>query len=332
LALLVKYRFFLLICQEGLFKLINNIINILYFVINLAQFLLWVSLLVIGVKINRNSNRTPIYLDKLTEIELLRLPHSEKESQVTINTELNLLGDIQVSRQREVIMGIFTRFRDIISSNINAILDKAEDPEKLIKLMIREMEDTLVEIKAACAGAMASAKKVQRQLGTLQDRIQYWEEKAQLAVSRGKDNLAREALVEKRRYTRRIDGLESELSEHNILVEQYQADIRQLEDKLKSARDKQRLLVQRHIHASQKIQAQEEIRRVDSAAAMMKFDELENRIERMESEADLVNYGKQSALDAEFEALGVDEEIEKELQALKTPDSVFKSDETPSSD
>ena len=229
-------------------------------------------------------------------------------------------------------MGIFTRFRDIISSNINAILDKAEDPEKLIKLMIREMEDTLVEIKAACAGAMASSKKVQRQLGTLQDRIQYWEEKAQLAVSRGKDNLAREALVEKRRYTRRIDGLESELTEHNLLVEQYQADIRQLEDKLKSARDKQRLLVQRHIHANQKIQAQEEIRRVDSASAMMKFDELENRIERMEAEADLVNFGKQSALDAEFEALGVDEEIEKELQALKSPDSVSKSNEVQSSD
>ena len=84
-------------------------------------------------------------------------------------------------------MGIFTRFRDIISSNINAILDKAEDPEKLIKLMIREMEDTLVEIKAACAGAMASSKKVQRQLATVQDRIQYWENKAQLAVSKGRD-------------------------------------------------------------------------------------------------------------------------------------------------
>ena len=218
-------------------------------------------------------------------------------------------------------MGIFTRFSDIVNSNINAILDKAEDPEKIVRLMIQEMEDTLVEIKAACAGAMASSKKVQRQLGTLQDRIQYWEEKAQLAVSRGKDNLAREALVEKRRYTRRIDGLENELSEHNLLVEQYQGDIRQLEDKLKSARDKQRMLVQRHIHASQKIQAQEEIRRVDSAAAMMKFDELENRIERMEAEADLVNFGKQSTLDAEFEALDVDEEIEKELQALKTPDS-----------
>ena len=140
-------------------------------------------------------------------------------------------------------------------------------------------------------------------------------------MSKGRDNLAREALVEKRRYTRRIDGLENELSEHNLLVEQYQGDIRQLEDKLKSARDKQRLLVQRHIHASQKIQAQEEIRRVDSDAATMKFDELENRIERMEAEADLVNFGKQSTLDAEFEALDVDEEIEKELQALKTPDS-----------
>ncbi len=218
-------------------------------------------------------------------------------------------------------MGIFTRFRDIISSNINAILDKAEDPEKLIKLMIREMEDTLVEIKAACAGAMASSKKVQRQLDTLHDRIHYWEEKAELAVKRGRDNLAREALVEKRRYTHRIDGLENELTEHNLLIEQYQDDIRQLEDKLKSAREKQRILVQRHIHADRKIRAQEEIRRVDSSEAMMKFDELENRIERMEAEADLVNFGKSTALEAEFDSLGVDEEIEKELQALKTPAS-----------
>ena len=227
-------------------------------------------------------------------------------------------------------MGIFTRFRDIISSNINAILDKAEDPEKLIKLMIREMEDTLVEIKAACAGAMASSKKVQRQLDTLRDQIHYWEEKAELAVRKGRDDLARDALVEKRRYTRRIEALENELTEHNLLIEQYQDDIRLLEDKLKSARDKQRLLVQRHIHANRKRQAQEEIRRVDSSDAMFKFDELENRIERMEAEADLVNFGKKDALEAEFDTLGVDEEIEKELQALKTP--VSKPDETPSSD
>ncbi len=227
-------------------------------------------------------------------------------------------------------MGIFTRFRDIISSNINAILDKAEDPEKLIKLMIREMEDTLVEIKAACAGAMASSKKVQRQLDTLHDRIRYWEEKAGLAIKKGRDNLAREALVEKRRYTRRVDGLENEITEHNLLIEQYQDHIRQLEDKLKSARDKQRLLVQRHIHANRKRQAQEEILRVDSSEAMLKFDDLENRIERMEAEADLVNFGKKTALEAEFDTLRVDEEIEKELQALKTP--VSKPAERQSSD
>ena len=215
-------------------------------------------------------------------------------------------------------MGIFTRFRDIVSSNINAILDKAEDPEKLIRLMIREMEDTLVEIKAACAGAMASSKKVRRQLDTLRDRIQYWEQKAELAVKKGKDHLAREALVEKRRYVDRRKGLENELDEHDLLIEQYQNNIRQLEDKLKAARDKQRLLVQRHIHAHRKMQAQEEIRRIDSSEAMLKFDELENRIERMEAEADLVNFGKRTALEAEFDTLGVDEEIEKELQALKT--------------
>jgi phage shock protein A len=223
-------------------------------------------------------------------------------------------------------MGIFTRFRDIISSNLNAMLDRAEDPEKLIKLMIREMEDTLVEIKAACAGAMASGKKVERQLQTIENRVNYWEEKAELAVTKGRDDLAREALVEKRRYTRRTEGLENELAEHETFIGKYQNDIRQLEEKLKSARDKQRMLVQRHIHASRKRKAQEEIRRVDSAEAMLKFDDLQNRIEHMESEADLVNFGKKSSLEDEIDRLSVDDEIEKELQALKKP--VSKKDES----
>ena len=216
-------------------------------------------------------------------------------------------------------MGIFTRFRDIISSNINAMLDKAEDPEKLIRLMIREMEDTLVEIKTACAGVMAGAKKIKRQLEGLGDRAQYWEEKAELAVNKGRDDLAREALVEKRKFNRRTETLENDLAEHDLLIEQYQDDIRQLEEKLKSARDKQRMLVQRHIHAQRKMQAQEKIRRIDSSETVMKFDELENRIERMEAEADLVNYGKKTSLEEELERLSVDEEIENELRALKTP-------------
>jgi phage shock protein A len=216
-------------------------------------------------------------------------------------------------------MGIFTRFRDIISSNINAMLDKAEDPEKLIRLMIREMEDTLVEIKTACAGVMAGGKKINRQLEALRAKAHYWEEKAELAVKKGRDDLAREALVEKRKFNRRVETLQNDLAEHDLLIEQYQDDIRQLEEKLKSARDKQRMLTQRHIHAQRKKQAQEEMRRIDSSETVMKFDELENRIERMEAEADLVNYGKKTTLEEELERLTVDEEIETELRALKTP-------------
>jgi phage shock protein A len=216
-------------------------------------------------------------------------------------------------------MGIFTRFRDIISSNINAMLEKAEDPEKMIRLMIREIEDTLVEIKTACAGVMAGSKKARRHLEELQDRVRYWEEKAELAVKLGRDDLAREALIEKRKFSGRTESLENELSEHDLLIEQYQNDIRQLEEKLKSARDKQRLLLQRHIHAQRKMQAQKEIQRIDSTETIMKFEELENRIERMEAEADLVNYGKQTSLEEELEKLSEDADIENELQALKTP-------------
>ena len=215
-------------------------------------------------------------------------------------------------------MGIFTRFRDIISSNINVMLDKAEDPEKLIKLMIREMEDTLVEIKASCAGVMANSKKGQRQLDEVQFREKYWKERSELAVNKARDDLAREALVEKRGYSDRADALKKELIDCESLVEQYQDDIRQLEDKLRTARERQRILVQRHIHANRKKRAQQEIRRMDSTDAIIKFEELENRIERMEAEADLVNFGRKPTLEGELDTLALDEEIEKELQSLKS--------------
>ncbi|MEJ2726720.1 MAG: phage shock protein PspA [Deltaproteobacteria bacterium] len=215
-------------------------------------------------------------------------------------------------------MGIFTRFRDIVSSNISAMLDKAEDPEKLIKLMIREMEDTLVELKASCAGVMANRKKVQRHLDEMHSRTGYWARNAKLAVEKGRDDLAREALVEKRRFAERVQLLEKELFEHNQLVEQYQEDIRELEDRLRSARDKQRMLVQRHIRAQSRKQAQEEIRRIDGSEALLKFEQIESRIERMEADADLVNFGRKPRLEGEFDGLLVDDEIEKELLDLKS--------------
>jgi len=215
-------------------------------------------------------------------------------------------------------MGIFTRFRDIVSSNINAMLDKAEDPEKLISLMIQEMEDTLVEIKASCAAAMATSKRTQRHMEEVLSRSRNWEEKAGLAVSKGRDDLAREALLEKRRIADRAYSFEKELQEMNALIQQYQEDIKQLEEKLRGAREKQRLLVQRHVHALKKKRAQEDIRRMDSTGAVLRFEEFENRIERMEAEAELVNFGRKPNLEAKFDELLVDDEIEKELQTLKS--------------
>ena len=221
-------------------------------------------------------------------------------------------------------MGIFTRLSDIISSNISSMLDKAEDPEKLVRLMIQEMEDTLIEIKVACAGAMATRKKIEREHDEARRRMSRWGEKATLAVTRGREDLAREALMEKRRYRERSEILESEAFQCSAVVEQYQSDIGQLEDKLAKAKEKQRVLVQRHVQANKRKRAQTGIRKMDSADTMVRFEQFENRIERMEAEADLVNLARKPDIEEEFARLEKDEEIEAELRALK--DAAKRSD------
>ena len=228
-------------------------------------------------------------------------------------------------------MGIFTRFRDIVNSNINSMLDKAEDPEKLIKLMIQEMEETLIEIKASCSGAMASAKKTKRRLAETAGKVDQWAARAELAVKKGREDLAREALAEKRALADRVELLTKEYEKAETLVDEYQADIVQLEEKLASVREKQRNLVQRHIHARRKRKAQEEIRRFETSDALSRFESLENRIERMESDADLVNYGRQPSLEEQFARLAEDEEIERELAALKKAQTKTAKDAKPKS-
>ena len=215
-------------------------------------------------------------------------------------------------------MGVFTRFRDIVGSNINVMLDKAEDPEKMLKLMVRDMEDILVEIKSDCAGVMAAGKRTERELDDAQSRAGLWEERAAFAVKKGRDDLARDALVEKRRYTEKVEVLQREHRDHQDLVAQYQDDIVQLEHKLDTARERQRLFVQLQIHAQYQKQAQEEIRRIDNSEAIYKFEEFENRIERMEAEAEMVNYGIGGTIEQELDAMIVDEDIESELDHIKS--------------
>jgi len=214
-------------------------------------------------------------------------------------------------------MGIFTRFSDIISSNINSMLDRAEDPEKMIKLMIHEMEDTLIELKSSCAGVIAGGKKVERKLEEIRNKKDLWIDRANLAVAKGRDDLAREALIEKRRFSEIAETLEGELAEYAGLVSQYHQDIAELENKLNKAQDKKRVLVQRHKMATGKKRAREDIRRSNSSDTMARFDKLESRIERMEAEAELVNPVKKPTMEEEFDNLATDDEIENELARIK---------------
>ncbi|SMP67544.1 phage shock protein A (PspA) family protein [Desulfonatronum zhilinae] len=228
-------------------------------------------------------------------------------------------------------MGIFTRFRDIISSNINAMLEKAEDPEKLLRLMIQEMEETLVELKASCAGAMAAAVRIRREWEQVDAKVLGWGDKAAMAVDKGYEDLAREALLEKRELEAKADRLAEELAESEGIIEGYKDDIATLEEKLLSAKDKQRLLVQRHMRAKGRKRAGLDLRRADSHAAMLRFDEFEQRIDRMEAEAELAgpwatpSAGRQQrgkgeepfTLEEKFAKLAADEDIERELAALR---------------
>jgi phage shock protein A len=208
--------------------------------------------------------------------------------------------------------------RDILNSNLNSMLEKAEDPEKLVKLMIMEMEDTLVEVKASAAAVMADRQKASREAEACRDRSQGWQAKAKLAISKKREDLAKEALMEKKFYLKQAEAREREAVELEALIEQYADQIRQLEEKLAEAREKHRVLVKRHIHAREKKRVQKQIRKADSSDAFVRFERLQHRVDRMEAEADLVNFGRRPTLDEQFEIMQEEEEIERELRELKS--------------
>jgi len=215
-------------------------------------------------------------------------------------------------------MGIFSRFRDIVASNINAILDRAEDPEKMVRLMIQEMEDTLIEVKSACAGVMADQKKLERALSDATSEHEGWESRAKVAVSKGRDDLARKALAEKRRFAQRVQFCEEEQERIKSVVANYQDDMRQLEAKLNDAREKQRSIIQRRSAAMTRHQTQTHIRRVDTSEAFAKFEAYEHGIDRLEAEAHVIDsYRPKETLHDEFADLEHEEEIEQELATLK---------------
>ncbi len=215
-------------------------------------------------------------------------------------------------------MGVFTRFKDIISSNINSMLDKAEEPEKMIRLMIQEMEETSVELKAACAGLMADQKRIARELAQASERTALWNDRAKLAMEKGREDLAREALLEKLGAQRLSEGLERERDRFAVLIEQAREDIEQLEAKLESAKERQRSLAKRHVRADQRIKARSTVSRVQSNDVMMRFDQFEQRIERMEAEAEMAGPRQNRNLEQEFALLEGGDEVEEQLASMRS--------------
>lgn len=222
-------------------------------------------------------------------------------------------------------MGIFSRFRDIIHSNINAMLDRAEEPEKLIRLMIQEMEETLVELKADCARTMAQAARIAREHDGLAAAAGRWGEKAELAVDKGREDMAREALLEKRDLEARANVVAGELAAVEGMIEACREDIATLEEKLASAKERQRTLLARHMRATGRKRMREDVSRADSSEALRRFEEFEARIDRLEAEAELTGTNasrrrpaEDQSLDARFDRLAADEDVERELARIKS--------------
>jgi len=215
-------------------------------------------------------------------------------------------------------MGIFSRFSDIVNANINAVLEKAEDPEKIIRLMIQEMEDTLVEIRSAAAKCIADRKELGRHIEHLDREQGEWASRAELAIRRERDDLARAALAEKQAIGDRVEKMKLEMASLDGQLEKFNADITQLQSKLDDAKTRQRSIVIRHKTASSQLSARKHIHddRIDEM--LFRFESAERRIDRVESEAEAINMGRGRTLASEIEELEQDDRVEAELADLKS--------------
>lgn len=220
-------------------------------------------------------------------------------------------------------MGMFSRLGDIIGSNINAMLDTAEDPEKIARLMIHEMEDTLVEVRTATARAMADQKAIQKDIADLIKARNDWEAKAELAITKDREDLARRALLAKHKTDAELVRLEAT---NKVLIEtceKRQEDLGRLQAKLDEAKSQERTLKLRHEVASQRIKIREHMHdgKVDEAIA--RYADLERKVGELESYADTIKPSTPS-LREEFEILERDEMLEREFEALKAKHSPAK--------
>jgi phage shock protein A len=214
-------------------------------------------------------------------------------------------------------MGIFTRFSDIVNSNINAILDKAEDPEKIVRLMIQEMEDTLVEVRSAAARSIADKKDLNRRLEALDLEVHDWDGKAELAMRKGREDLAKAALIEKSRANAAAVALKEDYLAVEDGLGKLNEDIARLEGKLEDAKGRQKSLLARHKTASSRLAARKKIYDYKIDDAMIRFEQYTRRIDDVEGRVEAYDLGLPKDLNHEFAGLEAEETVKKELDELK---------------
>lgn len=213
-------------------------------------------------------------------------------------------------------MGIFSRLSDIINSNITVMLDKAEDPKKMIRMVIQEMEEALVEVRSTSARIIADKKELQRRNQKLARQAADWEQKAELALTKNREDLAKAALLEKAAVRDMIDLVEGDLSKLDESLDKLGYEIEQLQAKLNDARARQKTLLMRHQATESRRTVSHKLHNGDIDRAINRFDHYERKIELMESEIEAYDLGK-NGIAAEFAALEREGKVDQELAALK---------------
>jgi phage shock protein A len=219
---------------------------------------------------------------------------------------------------KELHMGIFSRTRDIIAANVTDLLDKAEDPAKMIRMIILEMEETLVEVRASAARTIADQKEMRRHIAKLEKLQESWTEKAELALSKDREDLAKAALVEKQKAADMVEQLSIEIGVLDEALKASEEDINKLQNKLREARTRQNSIVARLESANNRVRLREMTNGSKMHDAFSRFDVLERRVDLAEGRADAAGLGEApKSLEEEIAELRSSEKVDAELEALK---------------
>ena len=209
---------------------------------------------------------------------------------------------------------VFSRARDIFAANMTELLDRAEDPARMIRMIILEMEETLVELRASAARSIADAKEMKRALGRLDELQIGWTDKAELALSKGREDLAKQALVERQKAADMADGLRSEMDQIQQVLKGYEADIGKLQGKLREARARQNAIAARIESAVARAKAREMMHGARTLDAFSKFEVLERRADFAEGRAEALGF---TSLEDQIHELKANEKVEADLEAMK---------------